>query len=245
MCKKRKSKCDMKRPSCSMCVDHNSACAYSLRHRKPGPRKGSRQVHKLNVQHRLNRIEDLLHQGRLSEEDASQEPLQGVEHGRRCQHGQSPTRRSDSSHAEPEPSYGELEPSPGATSSSSSTSILQLIVDAINWTRYLKPVSRTTESGVGIVQAEISGYDMFLTPNLERHLLSLYFACVSLPVPIFSKAKFFRNTIQATCQDLSWAPCVCFRPGSARHPGCSVSAIKARPSRDRISAVRRLPSWNA
>ncbi|KAH7142101.1 fungal-specific transcription factor domain-containing protein [Dactylonectria macrodidyma] len=39
----------------------------------------------------------------------------------------------------------------------------------------------------------MSGYDMFLTPDLERHLLSLYFACVSLPVPIFSKAKFYQE----------------------------------------------------
>ncbi|KAJ4049029.1 hypothetical protein NW756_006243 [Fusarium oxysporum] len=184
-----------------MCVDRNWTCAYSLRNRKPGPRKGSRQMHKLNLQYRLNRIEDLLHQGRLSEEDISQGPplevQQEVQHDMLFQHGQSPAARPDSSQGEePEP-QPELEPSP-CDGDASWPSKIEPIMDAINWTRYLKPVSHTAELGTSRHHSlpgyvEMSGYDSSLTPSLERHLISLYFACVSLPVPIFSKAKFFQE----------------------------------------------------
>ncbi|TVY74176.1 hypothetical protein Focb16_v005341 [Fusarium oxysporum f. sp. cubense] len=125
-----------------------------------------------------DRIEDLLHQGRLSEEDISHGPSlevqQEVQHDMRFQHGQSPAARPDSSQGEePEP-QPEPEPSP-CDGDASWPSKMEPIMDAINWTRYLKPVSHTAELGPSRHDSlpgyvEMSGYDSSLTPSLERHL---------------------------------------------------------------------------
>ncbi|KAH8802574.1 hypothetical protein F5884DRAFT_802360 [Xylogone sp. PMI_703] len=42
-CIVRKVKCDMRRPSCSRCLEASADCEYSRRRRKPGPPKGSRR----------------------------------------------------------------------------------------------------------------------------------------------------------------------------------------------------------
>ncbi|KAE8378185.1 hypothetical protein BDV26DRAFT_197898 [Aspergillus bertholletiae] len=45
-CIRRKVKCDLKRPSCSRCLEAGHSCIYSSTRRKPGPTKGSRASRK-------------------------------------------------------------------------------------------------------------------------------------------------------------------------------------------------------
>ncbi|KAI1612165.1 hypothetical protein EDD36DRAFT_466004 [Exophiala viscosa] len=172
---------NMKRPSCSRCLDENYPCMYSNSKRKPGPRKGmprksatgsqghagSRPSHAAAV----STTESTFAQGNSDYSSASFLPSL-----------QQPANQSFL------PSPSEQRPLSQAGIGRYGASITNQATDHAGPSSYLPPL-HSSETSVNLPVSLMTDLDL----HQERELLNHFFAHIHPSIPLFDEAKFFQQ----------------------------------------------------
>ncbi|KAF6831788.1 hypothetical protein CPLU01_06578 [Colletotrichum plurivorum] len=172
----------MQRPVCAACDTHDWTCSYTIARKRPGPRRGSKQVKTVEVQRRLDRIERLLQsQGASGDVALSASPAPGSRLGE--QEDLEQRRRSEAT-----------ETSSIADVESELAGQCKPFIDALRWTDAKNTSSDAASSFIQpptLPNLAPTASQSPLSSDMEVHLLSLYFSRLTLPLPVFFEDKFY------------------------------------------------------